>query len=221
MIIPGVSWCPSHIRLYGSGTMDYGYCALTLFWGTFLRSLSPSHSGPNVESVQWVDDWNNEYTGLEATPDHWCDYKGQLYPPGPVQLPGCVSCQCHGETGQMECGMTVCPSVPDCIRWDNSTQHCCPDCLERGCFLDDKPYPLGRRIPTGPCKVCYCPWSGHGQGEPDCIDLTCAAPPCVDSQVPEGKCCPICPRGMFHVLLSHCLLGKNRAAILNWQFSQS
>ena len=148
----------------------------------------------------WLDDLLADYRGSDPSPESWCSYKGELYPPGPVQLKDCVSCMCNADNGTMECGLSKCPEIPDCIKFDNTTGKCCPDCAERGCFMENKTYARGTRIPTDPCRVCYCPWTSRGHGKPICQKIECPSVSCVDAVIPEGKCCPVCPRGKFTAL---------------------
>ncbi len=132
-----------------------------------------------------------------------CHYNNELYPPGEIRISECVLCECSRYSGRMTCSVDTCTTEPECIRYEKMPGICCPECVEKGCFYNNTGYPLGTKIPTPPCEVCYCPWEGGRGGEPVCEHIRCDPAPCVDAQVPPGKCCPQCPHGKCETLEGH------------------
>ncbi|XP_035225899.1 mucin-3A-like [Stegodyphus dumicola] len=103
----------------------------------------------------------------------------------------CLNCTCVGST--LMCYLRVCPMVKPLGANCKSVMHvgdCCPQfwCPE-GCFLDDKYYDEGARIPMDPmkpCEVCYCI-----RNTSVCTTQECELK--VDGCFPQykaGMCCP-------------------------------
>jgi len=172
----------------------------------WLQSPHSIQSPPSINSSSSIQSPHsiNSSSSIQSLPSiksrqlSGCYFKGKHYPSGPVQLPDCVTCHCDTRSGNVSCGVTNCPAMPDCLLIQNHTEsgQCCPACLQRGCWYKGKGYKPGTRIPdTGPCSVCYCPWTGQANGQPTCMEVKCANASCVDAEIPHGKCCPVCKRG--------------------------
>ncbi len=127
-----------------------------------------------------------------------CLYGNVWYPAGhfrPDPENPCVSCDCHGDTGDLYCTYETCPLPdPECIRYNALPGECCPVCVEWGCYFGGVGYPRGALMPAGPCRRCHCPWDARGpsQGLYVCYDVVCPVMTCQDIRVPDGRCCPVC-----------------------------
>ena len=126
-----------------------------------------------------------------------CNYNGMTYATGSFQLSDCVTCICNGTSGQVTCAAKVCPEIQNCIRFSTKPGECCPRCVEYGCYYNGTAYRPGQKISKGPCTKCFCPWETGATtgGKPKCLTIKCSTPRCVDSHVPQGKCCKVCQNG--------------------------
>ena len=137
---------------------------------------------------------------LATAVDETCHYGLDHYPVGAIFRPEpCAICHCWSGKN-ITCTYETCPDRPDpfCRRYEPAHPgRCCSRCAEyRGCEVDGERYAPGRKVLTGPCLRCFCPWQAGAQAmNATCVKLQCLKLDCPDQAVPRGQCCPVCTNG--------------------------
>eukprot|EP01006_Ploeotia_vitrea_P028376 TRINITY_DN61080_c0_g1_i1.p1 TRINITY_DN61080_c0_g1~~TRINITY_DN61080_c0_g1_i1.p1 ORF type:complete len:620 (-),score=33.39 TRINITY_DN61080_c0_g1_i1:1080-2939(-) len=166
------------------------FCLLFLLWAAYAQTGSslPDSCVDDPRGIVAADP-TKDCKDLQPT-GHWsCDYYDADFNGHAVFIyelcpKSCGKCGASGggggSGGVPDCSAVICPAV-DC---PIPPGRCCGDC--DSCQDLDGMWHHGDWSPS-PCEHCHCE-----NGRVLCAVIDCAAPPCTDYYVPEGKCCPVC-----------------------------